>query len=182
MINDISSDPRKTPDKEFVYIDIDSVENGTGKFSMEQKIMGVNAPSRARRLACDKSILISTVRPNLKGFTYIDHALPNAVYSTGFAILRSKNENQIMSKFVYYCFMYLPDLMNQMQKAMPKGQYPSINKTDIENFYIPVPPLTEQQRIVSEIEEYETQISTAQTVMASASTRKRTILEKWLNS
>ena len=181
-INDMSNDPRQNPNKEFVYIDIDSVENGTGKFSTEQKIMGINAPSRARRLAHDKSILISTVRPNLKGFAYIDHAIPDAVYSTGFAVLRSKDENNLMSKFVYYCFMYLPDLMSQMQEAMPKGQYPSINKADIENFYIPVPPLSEQQRIVSEIEEYETQISSAQAIMSAAPERKRTILEKWLNN
>ena len=34
--------------------------------------------------------------------------------------------------------------MKQMEKAMPRGSYPSINKDDIENFTVNLPSLKEQ--------------------------------------
>lgn len=49
-----------------------------------------------------------------------------------------------------------------------------------ENIQIPIPSLAEQQRIVSEIESYESKIAAAKEVMASCAERKKKILEKWL--
>ena len=180
-INKHTIDPTKTPDKEFIYIDIDSVQNGEGYFKTDKIILGKNAPSRARRYAKDNSILISTVRPNLKGFAFINKEIKNAVYSTGFAIIKSRNQDIIKDKMIYYLFMYSENLTEQMIAAMPKGQYPSINKEDIENFQIPVPPLAEQQRIVSQIEQYEAQIAEAKAIMSGCADRKKKILEKYLN-
>jgi len=76
--------------------------------------------------------------------------------------------------------MFSEHMMQQMIDAMPKGQYPSINKDDIENFMLPVPSLEEQQRIVQEIETYEAAITAAKTVMATCAEKKKMILEKWL--
>ena len=179
-INTDTIDPTKTPTKEFIYVDIESVSNGEGIFSTSNKIIGKNAPSRARRYAKSKSTLVSTVRPNLKGFAFVEKEIENAVYSTGFAVLKSKSTNMLMDKLIYLSFMYSENLMNQMVEAMPKGQYPSINKADIENFQIPVPSLDEQQRIVSAIETYESEISKAKAVMAGCAEKKKNILEKWL--
>ena len=100
-INETERNPKLEPDKKFIYIDIASVSNGTGEISLDNEIIGNEAPSRARRYAFDGSVLISTVRPNLKAFAYIDKEIPNAVYSTGFAVLRSKNEKVLMNKYLY---------------------------------------------------------------------------------
>ena len=43
-------------------------------------------------------------------------------------------------------------MIDQMVAVMGKGQYPSINETDISNFKIPLPPLDIQQKIVQECE------------------------------
>jgi len=163
----------------FSYIDIDAVQNGDGSFSTDKKIFGSNAPSRARRLARGNSTLVSTVRPNLKGFAYVENEIKDAVYSTGFAILKSKDTDVILDKMIYYMFMYSSDLMEQMIAAMPKGSYPSINKDDIENFTIPVPPLDEQKKIVAEVTAYESEIAKAKAVMRSASAQKQAILRKY---
>lgn len=48
------------------------------------------------------------------------------------------------------------------------------------NFQIPVPPPAEQQRIVSEIETYEAEISKAKAVMQTCAERKKKILEQYL--
>lgn len=179
-LNQYSIQPEDNPKQEFIYVDIDAVENGTGKYSLSKKILGSEAPSRARRMAKIGSTIISTVRPYLKGFAYIEKEIKNSVFSTGFAILQSKDESILLNKMVYYIFMFSDNLMKQMEKSMPKGQYPSINKTDIENFIIPIPPLAKQQEIVAEIEGYEVEITKLENIMTQSNDKKKAILDKYL--
>jgi type I restriction-modification system DNA methylase subunit len=149
-INEFDKNPTQTPEQEYVYVDIASIENGTGVISFTNVIKGKDAPSRARRYAKSGSTLISTVRPNLKAFAFLKEENTDAIYSTGLAILRSKDEKVILNELIYIYFMNLDVLMEQIIDKMPKGQYPSINKTDIESLQIPVPPMTIQKKIISE--------------------------------
>ncbi|MBR5940539.1 MAG: restriction endonuclease subunit S, partial [Neisseriaceae bacterium] len=180
FINKKSIDPTKTPQQEYIYIDIDAVENGTGHFSVDKIIKGENAPSRAKRYADSQSTLVSTVRPNLKGFAFIENEIKNAVYSTGFAILNSKDSNVLLNKLIYILFMYSDDLMEQMINAMPKAAYPSINKTDIEQFVIPVPPIETQQKIIAEFERLQQGIAERQQQIATLKNEYNRILDKYL--
>ncbi|MCX9024711.1 MAG: restriction endonuclease subunit S [Candidatus Methanoperedens sp.] len=180
-INAKSGDPRKIfGDNVFTYIDIDSVEGHTGEINYSQKITGNNAPSRAKRIAEDDSVVISTVRPNLKAFTYIERAPSDAIFSTGFAILKSKDENILVTKLLFHYFLHSTDLMKQMQDIMLKAQYPSINKTDIENFLIPLPPIKEQLEIISEINKLEIQISEFKNLLKNTAIEKNVVLKKYL--
>lgn len=149
-INDDSFNPNSNPEEEFVYVDISSVENGTGIISYDNSIKGKDAPSRARRSAKTGDVLISTVRPNLRAFAIVKQDIKNAVYSTGFAILRSKDNSLLLPEVIYIFFMNLQSLMDQIEDKMPKGQYPSINQSDLDSFQIPLPPLDIQQKIVEE--------------------------------
>ena len=166
-INEFDLNPKEYPEKEYSYVDIASVENGAGIISFDNKIKGANAPSRARRYAKNNSVLISTVRPNLKAFAFLESEVENAIYSTGFAILRSKDENMLVSKLLYLYFMNLDALMLQIIDKMPKGQYPSINKSDIENLRIPLPPINIQRQIVSECELIDGEFNTSRMTMES---------------
>ena len=74
--------------------------------------------------------------------------------------------------------MYSTALMQQMIKAMPRGQYPSINKANIESFEIIIP--TNQQELLIEIEQYEQSISQARTIVSNCAFRKQSILDKYL--
>lgn len=115
--------------------------------------------------------MISTVRPNLKAFAYVEKENTQAVYSTGFAVIQSKDESIIRSKFLYILFMNLDSLMEQIVQMMPKGQYPSINKTDIENLKIPVPPIDVQERLIDRCAEIDTQYNNSR--MAVYTYRKK---------
>jgi len=55
----------KYPEETINYIDISSIENGTGRFLGYTEILSQEAPSRARRGIHIDDILLSTVRPNL---------------------------------------------------------------------------------------------------------------------
>jgi restriction endonuclease S subunit len=58
---------------------------------------------------------------------------------------------------------------------------PRIYNDKLRSVTIPVPPLPEQQRIVSQIEQYEAQIAEAKAIMSGCAERKKKILEKYLN-
>jgi len=140
----------KYGEDEFYYIDISSVENGSGSFNLNNKIKGTEAPSRARRRIRKGDVLLSTVRPNLKAFTYLSEIPENSIASTGFAVLTEKDK--IMGKYVYY-MLFDNFLLSQMIDRMGKGAYPSINQKDVEQLKIPIPSLSVQKEIVSRIEE-----------------------------
>ncbi|MDR3168226.1 MAG: restriction endonuclease subunit S [Candidatus Peribacteria bacterium] len=167
-------------DEYFTYVDIDSIGKGDGSINFDKKLLGKNAPSRARRLAKNQTAIISTVRPYLRGFAFIDLVPEKTLFSTGFALIKSKSESKYITKLIYLLFMFSDNLMKQMEIAMPKIAYPSINKDDIENFIIPLPSFTEQQKIVAEIEKIETEINQLETEVATFPAKKEAILRKWL--
>lgn len=149
-VNAMTIDPSvKYGEKEFVYIDITSVENGTGVVSFDKQIKGVEAPSRARRVVINRDVLLSTVRPNLKAFGYLSNVPENTIASTGFAVLTATNK--VVPQFVYYQ-LFEEYLQKQMIDRMGKGAYPSINQKDVQELQIPLPSLPAQQEIVAQIE------------------------------
>lgn len=148
-VNPESKDPAIFFEDWFTYIDISSVENGTGVIDYSNVIKIVDAPSRARRLVQLNDILLSTVRPNLKAFGFIDKEPNRFIASTGFALLRTNEK--CTSKFLYY-LVFQDFLVNQMISSMEKGAYPSINQNDVNNLNIPLPPLETQKQIVEQIE------------------------------
>ena len=161
FINQKEINPTQTPEKEYTYIDIASIENGTGRINVGQKILGKNAPSRARRLVEKGNTIISTVRPNLKAFAYADSDFEDTVFSTGFAILMSKDTKILLPKLLFIYFMNMDTLMEQIMEKMPKGQYPSINKSDIESLKIPLPPIKIQEEIIKECDKIDNEYNTS---------------------
>ena len=133
----------------FTYIDISSVESKTGKITLENIISTNDAPSRARRIINKGDLIISSVRPNLKSFGYIDFIPFRTITSTGFMVVTPSI--QIEGLFLYHLF-FNDFLQNQMISKMEKGAYPSINQTDFNKLQIPIPPLEVQKLIVEKIE------------------------------
>lgn len=179
-INMETIDPTAYPNKKFIYIDIDAVENGTGLIDLSKNVLGKAAPSRARRLAHSQSTIISTVRPHLKGFTYLDEEIKDSIFSTGFAILKSKDESRLPNKMIYYQFMYSDLLMNQMIAAMPKGSYPSINRDNIENFEI-LTDIKDVDIVLAKLNKLDQEIKKARVCISQTTDIKQAILDKYLN-
>ena len=150
-------------DDEFIYIDISSVENGTGKVDFSNKIKGTDAPSRAKRAVKKGDILFSTVRPNLKAYVYVEREdCDCCIASTGFAVISAKN--MVLSKYVYY-MLYSEPVQAQLASMMGKGAYPSVNQKDISQIQIPLPPLSIQEDFVAELDNYQKIIDGAQQVV-----------------
>ena len=60
------------------------------------------------------------------------------------------------------------------------GTIPQLTVPMLKDLSIPVPPLTEQEKIVAEVSGYEAEIAKAQAVMAGCADRKKAVLERWL--
>ena len=150
-------------DDEFIYIDISSVENGTGKVDFSNKIKGTDAPSRAKRALKKGDILFSTVRPNLKAYGYVEREdCDCCVASTGFAVISAKS--MVLSKYVYY-MLYSEPVQTQLSSMMGKGAYTSVNQKDVSQIQIPLPSLSIQEDFVAELDSYQKIIDGARQVV-----------------
>ena len=139
---------RKLPSgDQFMYIDIDSIDNKNN--TVIPKVISVkSAPSRASRKTIKGDIVFSMVRPYLKNIAIVPEY--GCIASTGFYVLSCTAS--IDPQFAFQ--IAISDFFVQGLNSFMKGDNsPSINKDNIENYVIPLPPMKEQKRIVAKIEE-----------------------------
>ena len=137
------------PSSDFVYIDVDAVNNRLNIIDKPKKVRIENAPSRATRKLHKNDLLFSMVRPYLKNIALVDDIYKDAIASTGFYVITPSLGYYPM--FLYYLMLsnYVVDGLNSFMKG---DNSPSINNCHIENYLYPLPPIEEQQRIVEKIE------------------------------
>ncbi len=145
---------QKKPDVEFTYIDITSVNNSSNELGdLSNIIKPEEAPSRARKIVYKGDIIYATVRPYLHNICIIDREIiPEPIVSTGFAVVCTPM--QILNNYLFRCFLspmfdsYAND--NDNSKGIA---YPAINDDKFLKSLIPLPPLSEQHRIVERLEQ-----------------------------
>lgn len=131
-------------DFEFKYIDLSSVNAGKINYP-SSTIKFKNSPSRARKVIIDGDILMSTVRPNLKGFAKFNQIdKVQYIASTGFAVLREKEIADI--DFIYQ-ILFSDSIEKQIQNLVVGSNYPSINTRSVRNLEIFAPNKHEQSKI-----------------------------------
>lgn len=131
------------PHKEIEYIDISSVH--TGNFDGTKTIQLANAPSRAKRIVKDGDTILATVRPNLRAFLYVKNPANNTIVSTGFAVLRAK-QNKLDSRYLYYSVtnQYFTDYLTLNAKG---SAYPAVDTGIIGRAEVNAPAIEIQQKI-----------------------------------
>lgn len=90
-----------TADGSYSYIDLTSVDRDTHKITEVQTIHTDNAPSRAQQIVLEGDVLFATTRPTLKRFCLIDNEYDGQICSTGFCVLRAK-ENLISPRWLFH--------------------------------------------------------------------------------
>lgn len=132
------------------YIDIASVNCGQLDGYTEYDIDV--APSRARRIIKDNDIIYSTVRPNLRAYYYVKNCPDNAICSTGFAVLRAK-EN-VDSRFIY-SLVTENSFVNYLSLVAKGSAYPAVDTADFKKAKVTVPDLQTQKRISDILSTYD---------------------------
>ena len=135
---------------EFVYIDLESVEKGL--LIKQNKILKVEAPSRAQRLLSNNDILFQTVRPYQKNNYYFNLG-DDYVASTGYAQIRAKE-----SSLFLYQKLHTDNFVNKVLLRCTGTSYPAINSTDLSKIKISIPSKQEQEKIASFLTSIDTKI------------------------
>ena len=137
------------PKTDFVYIDVDAVNNKKYRIDNPKCIKKGNAPSRASRKLHENDVLFSMVRPYLKNIALVTTEYKNAIASTGFYVITPCED--IYPQYLFWMMLsgYVVDGLNMFMKG---DNSPSINNCHIEDYLYPMPPETVQKRIVKQIE------------------------------
>ena len=141
------------PKEDFCYIDIGSIDNQKQKLNENESVISPEkAPSRARKIVNLGDVLYSTVRPYLHNICIVDCPFSlQPIASTGFAVFTC--HTGYFNKFLLY-YLLSPDFDSYANDSdNSKGvAYPAINDSKLYKALIPVPPTSEQHRIVAKID------------------------------
>lgn len=143
---------QKVPDKDFTYIDVGGIDSEKGIISNRvEKLEPKDAPSRARKLVRQGTVIYSTVRPYLRNIAIVDQDYdPEAIASTAFGILHPFEG--INNRYLFY-WLRSAAFTAYVQASMKGMAYPAINDEKFYSGPIALPPLSEQKRIVEKVDE-----------------------------
>jgi type I restriction enzyme S subunit len=135
---------KNTPDREFRYLDLYSVETGTGALKTPVGILGKDAPARARRVVHKGDVILSAVEPYLKRAALIPAEYDGLICSTDFMVLTPKPE---LDPGFLLSVLCSEGFIGQCRKRLFGGRYPSISSTQLGKVLVPIPPEPEQREI-----------------------------------
>jgi len=163
-------------DYAFKYISLEDVDVGSLRNYSEQIFS--SAPSRARRRLKAGDILVSTVRPNLQSHLLFVSTEPNWVCSTGFSVVRCKN--QVADPHYIFQNLFSHHVAKQIEALLTGSNYPAINGRDVKALEIPMPKLPEQTAIASILSAMDAEIALLEAQLAKYRQLKQGLMQKLL--
>jgi type I restriction enzyme, S subunit len=139
-------DPGLQPEDKFCYIDISGIDRDRKEILSVSPLSGAEAPSRARKIVKSGDVLVSTVRPNLNAVAMVPPELDGEIASTGFCVLRPKPK-ALVERYLFFYTQH-PDFVVQLMARVRGANYPAVTDRVVKEVSMPLPPLSEQRRVV----------------------------------
>ncbi|MFZ2852642.1 MAG: restriction endonuclease subunit S [Rhodocyclaceae bacterium] len=136
-------------DEQITYIDIGSVDRGSKTIVAPQRLLGADAPSRARKQVRSGDTLVSMTRPNLNAVALVPSALDGQIASTGFDVLRPLAG--IDPRWIAY-LVRTEAFVEAMSSVVQGALYPAVRSKDVRAYRVPLAPSAEQTRIADQID------------------------------
>jgi hypothetical protein len=136
---------------EFVFIDLASVDSLSKRVTAPKRMRDSGPPARARQRVRTGDVLVSTVRPNLNGVASVSPPLEGAVASTGFAVLRPRPE--LVDERYLFNWVRGPAFVAEITRLATGDFVPAVSEATVRSTAIPIPPLVEQRRIASVLDQ-----------------------------
>lgn len=168
-VSDKRENPQNNFDIEYIYLGLEHIESNTGKITINREF--------GRKILSTKNIfekgdiLYGKLRPYLNK---VAEPSFSGICSTDIIVLKTD-----IPKILKYLLLS-EDLVKQTSDLMKGVSLPRIGIKDFLNQKISVPPLSEQQKIVSEIEKIEEQITELEKELAAIPAQKEEILKRYL--
>ncbi len=175
-VNRSNRDPADNSSSSFLYLDLTAV-TAPGCLASPRQLAAADAPSRARRQVQSGDVLISTVRPNLRGFARVLEAPGNLVASTGFAVLSPRAI--VSGSFVYHNIM-TDEFAQYLENATTGQAYPAVRPSDVANYAFPLPPLPDQRAIAAVLDSIDGAIERTEAVIAATGQLRDSLLHELL--
>lgn len=149
LIAKVSSwNPAASKDEDtFTYIDLSAIDQDRKVINGARDIPCAEAPSRARQIVQAGDILVSTVRPNLNGVAVVPDELHGATASTGFCVLRPREE-LLDGRYLFHWVKGAAFIQDMVKKAIG-ASYPAVSDRIVQSSTLPLPPIEEQRRIAA---------------------------------
>ncbi|MGF1703876.1 restriction endonuclease subunit S [Photobacterium makurazakiensis] len=168
---------KKTPDDfEFQYISLSDVDVGSISKVLEVHKFA-DAPSRARRVIQEGDILLSTVRPNLKGFAKVSGKHTDCIASTGFSVLTPKK--RVSGDYIFQ-YIFSSHVTGQIDSLVVGSNYPAINSSDVAGLKVYCPTYEEQQKIASVLTAADKEIEILEAKLTHFKQEKKALMQQLL--
>lgn len=155
------------------YIGLENIESNTGNL-VGNYIHQYSDIKSAKNSFKTGDILFGKLRPNLNKVYLADI---DGICSTD--ILVFSTYDNVNTKLIYHYL--LSKVFNDKVVATVSGQQlPRTSWDKIKNIRIVLPNPTEQQDIITQIEQYEQQIQQAELIIGSIAERKKAVLNRYL--
>jgi type I restriction enzyme S subunit len=166
-------------DRLIKYIDLSTVTFDTGISTEIEQLPFNEAPGRARRIIREKDVIVSTVRPYLKGFAFVGKEFDGQIASTGFCVIRAKSES-ILPELIW-ALVGSDDFVDFLIRRSTGSNYPAVRPNDISDFTFMLPPLHDQETVSKLITTFDDTIWASAVLIDSAQNLRSGLLSDLLS-
>jgi restriction endonuclease S subunit len=166
-------------DRLIKYIDLSRVAFDTGISAEIDQIPFNEAPGRARRILRENDVIVSTVRPYLKGFAFVGKEFDGQIASTGFCVIRAKSTS-ILPELIW-ALVGSDDFVDFLIIRSTGSSYPAVRSNDISDFTFMLPPLLDQESISKLIMTFDDIIRASSILIDSAQNLRSGLLSDLLS-
>jgi type I restriction enzyme S subunit len=150
-----------TERKEFITISDDEtyvrprVQQHAKGIVVRDKVPGNLIKTKKQQVCRTGELLVARIDAKFGGFGIVPPELDGAIVNSNY-FLFELDEQQIDRKFLDY-YLRTPQFQDQVN-AQGSTNYAAIRQSDVLSYRVPLPPLSEQRRIVARIEELASRI------------------------
>ena len=151
-LGDIADEPEQyvpKDDESFDYIDIGAVDRAAKVIRSPQRLLGKDAPSRARKKVATGDTLVSMTRPNLNAVALVPEVLDGQIASTGFDVLRPRSG--VDPRWLGYS-VRTENFVRAMSDLVQGALNPAVRTMDVRGYVAPLAPTAEQLRIADQLD------------------------------
>ncbi|HCS75898.1 MAG TPA: hypothetical protein DIW17_18750 [Clostridiales bacterium] len=130
------------PDWEYVYLELGNIL-ASGIISPDERQLGKELPTRARRLIHEGQVIMSSIEGSLESCALVTAEYDGAICSNGFFVMNSDDINPE----TLFVLMKSPVMQAQMKQLCSGSILAAVNVADMEDLYLPTVTFACQSKI-----------------------------------
>ncbi|WP_298209332.1 restriction endonuclease subunit S [Acidovorax sp.] len=150
----------------------------SGKFLHRTLSDSEGLPGQAKKALKKSDILLTEIRPGNGRYAYVDFDTSNYVVSTKFMVIESLG--RVRSRFLYHVLTNQAALDELQRIAESRsGTFPQITFDSIAHFPVPVPPDSEQDKLVEFFDSLDDRITLLRETNATLEAIAQALFKSW---